>query len=238
MLNGLLSWVALRNPVSALRASLVNGLEHDEVVELMRKITTTDLGVEDAWQQATLLASEACYVPVCETSRFHICMFLLKPNAKIPLHDHPGMTVLSRVMTGSLRVVSYDKDGRHEAELQEGASAELFPDVRNIHEFAANDAGPERADLKYVHESINTSIFNVALVASQGDFEAGPPAKVDLLRARLATGLTDFFFKAEYGWYSYQTGGSPGEGPLDGRDLVDRGFNFTHAVYHGYVARL
>ncbi|MEL6908005.1 MAG: hypothetical protein AAFP22_21535, partial [Planctomycetota bacterium] len=116
-----------------------------------------------------------------------------------------------------------------------GVSSPVLGQQGMAYEFAANDAGPERSDLKYVHESINTSIFNVALVASQGDFEAGPPAKVDLLRARLATGLTDFFFKAEYGWYSFQTGGSPGEGPLDGRDLVDRGFNFTHAVYRGYI---
>lgn len=139
MLNGLLSWVAMRNPVSALRASLVKGFDHDEVVELMRKISANDLGIEEAWRQAALVSSEACYVPVCETSRFHICMFLLKPHARIPLHDHPGMTVVSRVMTGSLRVVSYDKQGRHEADLAEGASASLFPDVRNIHEFTAYD---------------------------------------------------------------------------------------------------
>lgn len=117
-----------------------------------------------------------------------------------------------------------------------GVSSPMLGRQGMAYEFAANDAGPERSDLKYVHESINTSIFNVALVASQGGLVSGDPGKAALVRRRLRVGLTDFFFKAEHGWYSYQTGGSPGEGPLDGRDLVDRGFNFTHSVYFGYVA--
>lgn len=41
-------------------------------------------------------------------NRYSAGIFVFPPNAEIPLHDHPGMVVLSRVLYGELRVQSYD----------------------------------------------------------------------------------------------------------------------------------
>jgi cysteamine dioxygenase len=42
-------------------------------------------------------------------------IFLLPPGAEIPLHDHPGMTVLTRVLFGSLDVFACDWSGETSA---------------------------------------------------------------------------------------------------------------------------
>lgn len=49
------------------------------------------------------------YMHICETDQFSIGVFLLKSGASIPLHDHPGMHGMLKVMYGKVRISCFDR---------------------------------------------------------------------------------------------------------------------------------
>ncbi|KAJ9568230.1 hypothetical protein OSB04_004196 [Centaurea solstitialis] len=64
--------------------------------------TPNTLNRVDRWAQPIT------YVEVNESQSFTMCMFCFPTSSVIPLHDHPDMTVLSKVLYGSLHVKAYD----------------------------------------------------------------------------------------------------------------------------------
>lgn len=53
-------------------------------------------------------AAPVAYANLHRSPLFDMGVFFLRAGARLPLHDHPGMVVLSRVLQGTLRWVSYD----------------------------------------------------------------------------------------------------------------------------------
>ena len=142
------------NPVADLHNAVRDAVEHqaseltkpgpqiDALLTAMSAVDAAALGIDDVQRPG------ACtYLGIVENDEYSIAAFVLQPGARIPLHDHPGMTVLSKVVRGSLQVTSFDvgADGkaRRSSSIMTSADgpAALFPSVNNVHEFRAGAGG-------------------------------------------------------------------------------------------------
>ncbi|KAL8111159.1 plant cysteine oxidase 3 [Apium graveolens] len=93
-----------------------------KVSSLLDTITSTDVGLKEneeddkghglfgfnVFSRANRWAQPITYIDVHECDGFTMCIFCFPTSSVIPLHDHPGMTVLSKVLHGSLHVKAYD----------------------------------------------------------------------------------------------------------------------------------
>ncbi|KAH6559727.1 hypothetical protein BASA83_007447 [Batrachochytrium salamandrivorans] len=48
------------------------------------------------------------FYPLYETNHFTMCIFVLKNGATMPTHDHPGMSVFTKLISGSMQVKTYE----------------------------------------------------------------------------------------------------------------------------------
>ena len=75
-----------------------------KVMEAMNNVKLSDLGLTEAYLQRE--RDCVCMNIVC-TDKFHLSVFILPRGKGLPLHDHPGMTVVSKLIAGQLNIRSF-----------------------------------------------------------------------------------------------------------------------------------
>jgi len=88
----------------------VTNIEDIDLSLLLSKlgaIRPEDLGAE---RLSLLSHGQVGYVSLEDNTCFTIGAFFLAPGARIPLHDHPKMCVLSQLVEGAMHATSFDMD--------------------------------------------------------------------------------------------------------------------------------
>ncbi|XP_028324568.1 2-aminoethanethiol dioxygenase-like [Gouania willdenowi] len=80
-----------------------------ELRRMMFEVQAADLRLVPVPQRAESCSVPVSYMHICETEQFSMGVFLLRPGASIPLHDHPDMHGLLRVLYGTVRLSCLDR---------------------------------------------------------------------------------------------------------------------------------
>lgn len=86
--------------------------QHSELISLVTAVRAADLKIasrKPAPISGAAAAAPVAYMHICETEVFSMGVFRLASGASIPLHDHPGMNGMLKVLYGKVSVRCFDK---------------------------------------------------------------------------------------------------------------------------------
>ncbi|XP_068439450.1 2-aminoethanethiol (cysteamine) dioxygenase a [Clinocottus analis] len=88
--------------------------QQSELISLVTAVRAADLKIAPRKTQpssgaAGLHSPPVTYMHICETEAFSMGVFLLRTGASIPLHDHPGMNGMLKVLYGKVSLRCFDK---------------------------------------------------------------------------------------------------------------------------------
>ncbi|KAG8435586.1 hypothetical protein GDO86_013501 [Hymenochirus boettgeri] len=124
--------------------------------KLVSQVRVEDVGLEGSRRSnKSGKGPPVTYMHICETPCFSLGVFLLRPGASIPLHDHPGMHGLLKVLYGTLRISGFDRlEGTEQPSppCQSGAVRRAV--LRSVGEFGDQSPacllGPHRENLHQI----------------------------------------------------------------------------------------
>ncbi|XP_046493132.1 2-aminoethanethiol dioxygenase [Neodiprion pinetum] len=97
---------------------------------LMNKVTAADVRLDrDVLESVQMQSAPMCVVDIFENQDITIAIFILKQGVTMPMHDHPGMHGLLKVIAGTVKIDSFTLEisGDHIMEPNTGYTAIKHP---------------------------------------------------------------------------------------------------------------
>ena len=115
-------------------------------LDIMNNVSLDEIGfTDDKIDILDNIDSPMCTM-ITGNNAFHISVFILPPNQSLPLHDHPNMSVLSKILRGSMKIKAFSKsnlqNNNYIVSVDEIRNMNtpawcLTPTDSNIHEFTS-----------------------------------------------------------------------------------------------------
>uniref|UniRef100_M4B003 2-aminoethanethiol (cysteamine) dioxygenase b n=2 Tax=Xiphophorus TaxID=8082 RepID=M4B003_XIPMA len=175
--------VTFRNPPGLGEESGKSFVEnHGKLKSLMTEVRAADLKLvprraEDSAPRPNPYhhgVPPVTYMHICETDQFSMGVFLLKSGASIPLHDHPGMHGVLKVLYGKVRISCFDRLERH------GGGTQAAPPLPPA-QMGALRRSVLRSSAEYTEESGPCVLSPERDNLHQIDAVDGPTAFMDIL---------------------------------------------------------
>jgi len=84
----------------------------DKLVKLTQCLKPTDIGLSPNGDDLSIspnpLFAPVCHVNIFECEYFTFGVFIIRKGMSLPLHDHPGMTGIVKVLYGTIKVIAYE----------------------------------------------------------------------------------------------------------------------------------
>ncbi|XP_054623303.1 2-aminoethanethiol (cysteamine) dioxygenase a [Dunckerocampus dactyliophorus] len=110
--QAIMTFKFLKSPAN--QDSTIFAEKQAELNSLVTALRAADLKIASPETKATSgttdqQAPPVTYMHICETDMFSMGVFLLRTGASIPLHDHPGMNGMLKVLYGKVSIRCFDK---------------------------------------------------------------------------------------------------------------------------------
>lgn len=125
-----------------------------QLIQLTDQLTLRDINIDpEAITRENLETNNSApctFIDIYQHINFNVALFILRENFTLPLHDHPQMHGILRVLAGEVKVQSFTKIGNESENLviaqkepvntisSDTKCGILTPTERNYHEVTAN----------------------------------------------------------------------------------------------------
>ncbi|CAM9275935.1 unnamed protein product [Chrysoparadoxa australica] len=132
---------------------------------LLEDLNPKDVGLEEG--SFIGIPEAGLYLPIVESPSFDMAVFIIPAGSGLPIHDHPSMSVYSKVLFGKMFVRSFDLLGHSsgKADGKGGASwqAKLSKAEAVSSHTPCFSLGPRERNLHSFHAETTCAVFDVLL---------------------------------------------------------------------------